>query len=191
MRRLSLVLAALTLGAAVARDADAQARTRRSPRAFFTISDGLGVGTGGALNGGVGLSQMMRVGGAVRVRGGSGLDISAVRVQMVLPTDGRFSDPEIRSPAGDGLFLSYGSFKPRRGGGFPSVFTLGPGVMSRKRGDGSKLETGAIRIGFDGETMNRLTEWMDFNVSAHLIVMPARDRRQMYTAALSLGFRIG
>jgi hypothetical protein len=191
VHRRSIVLAALCLASVIALDAGAQSRARRSPRAFFTISDGLGVGTGGALNGGVGLSQMMRVGGAVRVYRGSGFDLSAVRVQMILPTEGRFSDPEIRSPAGDGLFLSYGSFMPRRGGGFPSVFTLGPGVMSRKRGDGSKLETGAIRVGFDGESMNRLTEWMDLNVSAHLIVMPARDKRQMYTAALSLGFRIG
>jgi hypothetical protein len=186
-----LVLTAVVLAAVCVADAQGQTARRRSPRAFLTVSDGLGVGTGGALNGGVGLSQMMRLGGSVRVYGNSGLDLSAVRVQMVVPTSGRFSDPELSSPAGDGLFLSYAGFRQPRVGGFPSAFTLGGGVMSRKRGDGSKLETGAVRVGFDGESMNRLTNWMDLNVSAHLIVLPARDRRQMYTAALSIGFRIG
>lgn len=171
--------------------ADAQARGRRSPRAFVTISDGVGAASGGGLGGGGGLSQMMRVGGSARVWGAHGVDVAAVRVQMIIPAKGRFADPEFNNPVGDALILSYGSFGQKRGGGFPSVFSVGGGVISRKRSDGGTRETWAARIGFDSESMIQPTTWLDGSVSAHLLVMPGRDRTQMYTAALSWGFRIG
>jgi hypothetical protein len=189
MRR-SIVLA-LSLLFAVSVLADAQSRGRRSPRAFITISDGIGVGSSGGLGGGSGLTQMMRVGATARVWGAHGVDIAAIRVQMIVPARGRFADPEFNNPSGDALILSYGNFSPKRGGGFPSVFSVGGGFVSRKRSDGGTLETWAARIGFDSESLVQPTSWLDGSVSAHLLVMPGRDRAQMYTAALSWGFRIG
>lgn len=189
MRR-AVVLAVLALTTAFA-SAEAQSRGRRSPRLFATVSDGLGVGSGGTVTGGTGLAQMMRAGAVARVYGTHGLDLSAVRIQMVIPANSQFEDPEYNDPSGDALILSYAGMRTPRGGGFPSVFTIGGGVVRRKTSLATDKETWAARIGFDGESMLRPTEWLDANISAHLLVMPGRDRRQMYTAALSVGFRIG
>jgi hypothetical protein len=191
MRRRSIVLAVLCLTSMFALSADAQSRGRRTPRAFFTVSDGIGVASGGTISAGTGLSQTMRVGGVVRVVGNHGLDLSAVRIQMIIPAGGQFSDQDFRDPSGDAIFLSYAGLNTPRGGGFPAAFTVGGGAIRRRTGNADTRESWAARIGFDGESLWELREWADANVSAHLIVMPGRDDSQMYTATISLGFRIG
>lgn len=196
MRR-SMIVALACLTSSIALSAEAQEdglsrRMLREPRAFFVLSDGLGIGSGGTLGGSTGLAQMMRAGGAVRIAGVHGLDLSAVRLQMVVPSNSQFNDPEFNDPSGDALFLSYGTFSAPRGGGFPSVFTIGGGVMRRRTSDlSAKRETWAVRAGYDAESLVAPTEWMDVNVSFHLVVMPGRERSKMYVAAISLGVRIG
>ena len=191
MSRRSIALAVLCLTSTIALSADAQSRARRTPRAFFTLSDGIGVASGGTISAGTGLSQTIRVGGVVRVTGNHGLDLSAVRIQMIVPAGGQFSDQDFRDPSGDAIFLSYAALDIPRGGGFPAALTIGGGAIRRRTGNLDSRESWAARLGFDGESLWRLQEWADANVSAHLILMPGRDNSQMYTATVSLGFRIG
>ncbi|MEO5567086.1 MAG: hypothetical protein ABIR92_01250 [Gemmatimonadaceae bacterium] len=193
MRSSFLVLSCLSTLALVAEGQDDLRRPiRREPRAYFVISDGLGIGSGGALGSSTGLAQMMRAGAAVRLAGSHGLDVSAVRVQMVVPANTRFTDPDFNDPSGDALILSYGTFGQRRGGGFPSVFTIGGGVMRRRIGDlSARRDFWAVRAGYDAESLIAPTRWMDVNASFHLLVTPGREQSKMYVAAFSLGIRIG
>ena len=187
-RHIALVLC---LTSTLAISAEGQTRGLRTPRAFFTISDGIGVASGGTISAGTGLSQTIRVGGVVKVLGNHGLDLSAVRIQMIIPAGGQFSDQDFRDPSGDAIFLSYAALATPRGGGFPAVFSVGGGAIRRRTGNADTRESWAARLGFDGESIWRPSQWMDANVSAHLILMPGRDDSQMYTATISLGFRIG
>lgn len=186
-----LLLATLSATLALAARSDAQAGRlqRRSPRAYLVLSDGIGVSSGG-LVGGSSLVQYFRAGAAARIYGSHGAELSAIRIQDIFPEQG------LRDPSNtvdvDGLILSYAGFAPQRGGGFPSVFSIGGGVVRhRTDGTGKGRETGAVQLGLEGDLWKPPVEWADVSTGLRVLIMPGSQGRQAYVIALTFGIRLG
>ena len=189
MRRTGfLVVAALCLSGATA--AAQVGGVAREPRAFLVFSDGISITSGGSPTGRSGLSQYFRVSGVLRVYGHRGLEVSAIRIQDLVATS-RFIDPKA-NPEADGLLLSYASLTRQRGGGFPSVFSIGGGVVTRATADPAvDRRSWAIQAGFESDLTRLPVSWADLTAGARLLVMPGSIDRNVYIAALTFGIRVG
>ena len=161
-------------------------------RAWLSLGDALAVAGGGASAGGSNaLSQLFRLSATVNVWNDHGLDFTVFRAQTLLPTSGRFGDPDFDNPAGDGLILSYASIAPgRRSADLPAVFTLGAGIARRQTSKAdSTHDTWVARLAYDSYPSWRFTRRMDLSVGASVLIMPARNGKS-YVAGLGASFRL-
>jgi hypothetical protein len=186
--------ATLVLSTAVAAPAMAQfpRPAQRSHRAWITLSDGFGP-TGGGLSGSTGMSQLLRAGATVNIANDYGIEVTGLRVQEVFPATKLVSNPVLNSPRADGVFASLAQLVPEgRGRGFPSVASLGGGVVQRPTNDPSKKRlTGAFQLGFEGNLWHPPVDWADGAMGLRLILMPAGNHRELYFIALTMGLRLG
>lgn len=164
---------------------------RRSPRAYLTLSDGIGVNSGNGISSGS-LWQLFRGSGVFAITPNHGIEITALRAQELAAAQQRFND-RASSVKGDGLFLSYARFDPRRGGGFPGTLSVGGGVMRRPSLDvgGPDRETWGALIGFENNVLTPRVSWADFALGARILAMPAAVKRQTVLITLTFGMRIG
>jgi hypothetical protein len=116
-------------------------------RSVVTVSHGLATGNGGALDNGTTFMQVMR-GSMAILRGGRGIDVTAARLQAIIPQGG-FNDMEYANPEGDAVILSYASAGAGRSKP-PSLFALGGGVIRRQTAEaGRTRDTWVARLGYD------------------------------------------
>lgn len=188
-----LLLAMLCAMVVITTTASAQDwRAQRTPRAYLVFSEGLGISGGGALTGQSGLSQFLRVSGVVGIRNTHGIELSAIHVREVLPVAKLFDDPILNNPRADGLILSYASLSPQREGGFPSILSIGGGVLRRPTNDPAKdRETWALHVGLESDLFKPPVDWADLSAGMRLLVMPGTNKRQLYVLAVTFGVRLG
>jgi hypothetical protein len=192
MRRISLATFAFLTAVAAPATAQFSRPAQRPHRAWITLSDGLGP-TGGGLSGSTGMSQLFRAAATVNVANDYGVELTGVRVQEVFPATKLVSNPVLNSPRADGVFASLAQLVPEgRGRGFPSVASLGGGVVQRPTNDPSKKRlTGAFQLGFEGNLWHPPVNWADGAMGLRLILMPAGNHRELYLIALTMGLRLG
>lgn len=188
--RTFIALAFLGLAAATAGAQDSRAWPAR--RAFIVLGDAIGAGGGGQLNTGTTITQVMRAGGAMRLTGTHGVDLTAVRIQTIFPPGGRLNDLEYANTKGDGILLSYASFNRTRAGGMPNELVLGGGVVRRQTSEpGRTRDTWIARVGYDSDPFSRFTSHTDAGVGFHFYLMEGRGNTAVYVASLGLYLRIG
>jgi len=150
----------------------------------------VGTAAGGVLSGTT-YMQVMRLSGVVTVRGEHGIDITAARMQTMIPPGGRLNDLEFSNPKGDAVIVSYANLSPTRARGIPAELTIGGGVARRRTSQpGRTRETWIGSLGYDGDPFVR---WPhdDAGIGFHIYLMPASANNLVYTATLGLFFRIG
>jgi len=133
----------------------------------------------------------MRASAVVGIRGDFGLDVSATRLQTIIPPGGRTNDLEFANPQGDALTLSFVQFGRSRARGIPSALAIGGGVIRRKTSEaGRTRDTWVARAGYDSDPFWRRAH-SDAGVGFHMFLMPANANSMVYIATLGLFFRIG
>lgn len=188
--RTFITLALLSLAAAPAGAQDG--RSRPVKRAFVVLGDAIGAGGGGQLNTGTTITQVMRVGGAVRLVGSHGLDLTAVRFQTIFPPGGRLNDLEYANTKGDGIMLSYASLNRTRASGIPNELVFGGGIVRRQTSEpGRTRDTWIARAGYDSDPFSRFSSHADAGVGFHVFLMEGRGNTAVYVASLGLYLRIG
>ena len=184
--RIRLLILLLCLAAT----ANAQGRVYPEKKAFFVLGESLATGTGGPL-GSTTLLQAMRASVVVGLRGGRGIDLTATRLQTMVPSSGRGTDLEYANPEGDALVLSYASLGRTRARGMPNELSLGAGVIRRNTSEaGRTRDTWVARFGYDADPFTRWTH-SDVGAGFHAFFMPSNTNSLVYVATLGLYFRIG
>jgi hypothetical protein len=192
MRKTVLLLLAVCVG--IATDASGQSqRVRREPRVYLVLSDGIALSGGGQTIGNSnGLSQYMRISGVLGMTDSHGLEVSAIRLQEIIPVNKSVDDPAATDPHADGLILSYASITRQRGGGFPAVLSFGGGVLRRPTNDPEvDRETWGLQVGIESDMYRPRVDWADLSAGLRLLMMPGNERRYLYNIAITVGIRIG
>ena len=190
-RVLALLVVIASLGSATTGFAQGRAQ-RRVPRAYLSLSDGVGVNAGGAQLSSGSLWQGFRASGVLAITPTRGVELSAVRVQQLVPVKSVIDDRG-SSVKGDGAFLSYAALDPRRDGGFPTAFSIGAGVMRRPSVEvgGEDRDTWAIQLGAETSIARPSFDWADVTAGARVIGMPAASHRQSLVVLINFGIRVG
>jgi hypothetical protein len=162
------------------------------PRAWLVLSDGVGRNAGGISNSS-GLVQLFRASGTVAVTPSIGLELSALRTQVIYPANRLLNDPALNSPKLDALTLAFASLtREDDHTSFPGSAVIGGGVMRRPTNDPSKNKlTGGIMGGIESGLWKPASDWVDATAGLRLILMPSTNHRQIYILALTLGARFG
>ena len=170
--------------------AAAQGRVYPEKKAFIVLGEAIGTGAGGVL-GGTTLMQAMRVSAVVSVADGRGIDLTATRLQAILPSNRIGTDLEYANPEADVLVLSYAMLGRSRARGIPNELSIGGGVARRNTAQaGRTRDTWVARLGYDSDPFARWGH-ADTGVSFHAFLMPTNTNSLVYVATLGLYFRIG
>jgi len=189
--RLVVLLATLVIPA-VARGQGFFIRQARTPRAWLVVSDGVGLNGGGLANTS-GFVQLFRASGTLAITATRGVEVTALRIQELLPSKKLLNDPSLNNPSADGLLIALASLK-RDGanGGFSASTVIGGGVMRRPTNDPFKKRlTYGIEAGIESSLWKPPLDWVDATGGARLILMPAAGHGQLYIIALTFGLRFG
>jgi hypothetical protein len=185
MRSLAFLLLLCTSSVATA-----QGNVYPLRRHFLTVGSGVGTGLGGVLSGTT-LLQTFRASGVVSVRGRYGIDVTAMRIQTMIPPGGTINDYEYANPEADALMLSFAELSHGRARGFPSVLTLGGGVARRKTSEvGRTRDMWIARAGYDLDPFARSSH-LDATVGFNTIFMPANPGNMVYVISVGVFIRIG
>lgn len=174
----------------IASTAAAQGRVYPEKKAFLVVGEALGTGAGGVL-GGTTLMQAMRVSAVVTIADGRGIDLTATRLQAILPSKRIGTDFEYANPEADVLVLSYAALGRSRARGIPNEMSIGMGVARRNTAEaGRTRDTWVARVGYDSDPFSRWGH-ADAGISFHAFLMPTNTNSLVYVATLGLFFRIG
>jgi hypothetical protein len=167
-------------------------REPRLPRAWLVLSDGVGRNAGGISNSS-GLVQLFRASGTVAVTPTVGVELSALRTQVIYPANRLLNDPALNSPKLDALTLAFASLtREDDHTRFPGSAVLGGGVMRRPTNDPTTSRlTGGVMAGIESGLWKPDADWVDATAGLRLILMPSTNHRQIYILALTLGIRFG
>ena len=186
MMRLGLAIA-FVIGTGTAQ---AQGRVYPERHNFLVLGEAIGTAAGGVLSGTTFL-QAMRVSGVVTIRGSHAVDLTAARLQTIIPPGGRVNDLEYANPQGDALILSWAQLNRTRARGIPNELAIGGGVVRRKTSEaGRTRDTWVAKLGYDADPFSRWTHF-DATVGFHAYFMPANANNLVYIATLGLVLRIG
>lgn len=192
MRRDRFILIAVCCASPAIAWAQIFPREPDAPRAWLVLSDGVGRNAGGISNSS-GLVQLFRASGTVAVTPKVGVELSALRTQVIFPANRLFNDPSLNSPKLDALTLAFASLTSENDHTtFPGSAVIGGGVFRRPTNDPtSNRLTGGVMAGIESGLWRPAADWVDATAGLRLILMPSSNHRQIYILALTFGIRVG
>jgi hypothetical protein len=99
----------------------------------------------------------------------------------------------LNSPRADGILASFAQLSAEgRGRRYPSVASLGGGVVRRPTNDPAKTRlTGAFQLGVESSLWRPPVSWFDTTMGLRVVLMPTTSHRMLYMLGLTLGIRAG